>query len=131
MIYEDIAKTFEEYLQAQWVLTPIVFDNAPANLQDREPWVSFRVVPATSENRTIGTGETLKEGFAFLQIFTPLNSGTREGQKLVDEYLALLENKDFLTSSGTLFTLAGDYARVGDEGNGWFLMTSTIRFQAT
>lgn len=133
MTYEDVAGILENFLSGQWISTPIVYDNTSVNLVDRAPWVRFTIQPSTTDNQSIGTDKTIKDGFAVLQIFTPLDTGSREAIRLADEFLALVENREFLAilSQGTLFTYAGEYIRLGDDGNGWYAINATVPFQAT
>jgi hypothetical protein len=129
MTYEEIASLLEQRMADNWVTTTVVvYDNASVDIPDKEPWVRFLITPAVSENRAIGGGETIKEGFVVLQVMVPLNTGSRTAQKAVDDFLVLFENQAL---GNTLFTYSGSYTRVGEDGLGWYVITANVPFQAT
>ena len=127
-LYEDTIAEFEKYMGANWIATPVFYDNAKVEQQDRTPWVRFIVNPLLGVNMALGDRSQI-DGIVVAQIMLPLQVGTRRGYQLADEFNALFENKTFL--NGRIFTYAGDTTRVGDDGHGWFIFSAKVPFQST
>lgn len=125
----DIERAFQMELEANWIATPIVYDNISAPVGS-SPWARFYIVPTLSENMTLGsTNQRInREGEATMDVFVPVGSGSRKAQEIADSFLELFENQIL---DGSLFVYTGIANRIGDSANGWYLVSATINYQAT
>jgi hypothetical protein len=129
MNYADIERVFQTEMEDKWTSTNVVaYDNASIPTV-KEPWVRMTLIPSDSETGSLGPNPiTFRNGLLSLQVFTPLESGSRVAQQLADDFLAIFEHQQY---ENTLFTYSGVATRIGDDGFGWYQLNVLLDFQAT
>ena len=89
-VFELTAKAVETLFKAQWEAgahkdVPLAFANTAFNQPDAAAWVRLTVRFGTGIQASLGSRPLEKvPGVAFLQIFVPKGSGTREAYRMAD-----------------------------------------------
>lgn len=125
-----VRQAFESYLKDYWSYTPVAWDNVPFTAPEKGSWIRPAVVVDFSENVNIGSILNSRErhsGNYIIQLFSPLNEGTGDHTRLIDDMIKLLTNKQI---EQNILTYAGSPRRIGDEGNGWYQSNILIPFTA-
>jgi len=128
MTYEELEQAVQVHFRDNVFSVPVVYDNIAQDIDAKSLWSRLTIEPTTSENLGIGSKRTIKDGNIVLQVFAPIDSGTRASVRVVDEFLALFENTEL---DCLVFFYEGEMIRIGDEGNGWYQLNAEVRFQAT
>ena len=122
MNFSDILIECEKHLTANWLNTTIAFDNSDFNVPD-EPWIRCFLRPIITENAALGGLAKRDYASFWIQVFVPLNTGSGLALDYAAELETLFSN---IVLNGVTF-YAAETQRVGDEGNGWFMMTVNAR----
>jgi len=118
MNFDEIRAVCENRITTNWTNTDIAFDNSNFEVPDGA-WIRCFLSPITTVNASLG-GLSKRDYAAFtMQIFVPLNEGTGLAYQYAAELEELFSN---ISIDGVVFYTA-ETQRVGDEGNGWFMVT--------
>lgn len=118
MNFNSIREVCEKRLSDNWSNTTVSFDNANFEVPT-DAWIRCFLSPITTVNASLG-GLSKRDYAAFnIQVFTPLNDGSGLAYQYAAELEELFSN---ISIDGVVFYTA-ETKRVGDEGNGWFMVT--------
>jgi len=115
MSFDDIREACEDHLATNWSDTTIAYDNVKFDIPT-SAWIRCFLRPVSTENSSIGGLSKRNYASFWIQIFTPLNSGTGLAYDYAEKLEVLFSN---ITLNGIVF-YAAETIRVGDEGNGWY-----------
>ena len=92
--------------------TAVKYDNAPFTVP-AVSWVSIECWDGVSGKKSLGTGPQLRRstGTAFVNIYTPLNKGSKAARDLADAVQVIFRDKQV---SGITFEEA-DVRRIGEQ----------------
>lgn len=131
------ATTFEpieDYLKAQWTMTPLVFENEDWPLPDQPAPLLFVEVFGNFFNQaSIGGGEEVdanlwrEAGQLYGHILIPSGTGSRGARALAQQFVDLFRGQDI----GPLRFLDASIgaSRPGDQDGNYFRMTATIDWE--
>ncbi len=146
--WADERAAIEGYFNTNWgTTTPIRWENIPfiqpgTQNRTRQPWVALFIREATAGKASIGATPLRRSvGTIVVQIFTDLNIGTNLARDYASQVADLWRDVT-ITSVGTtngIIAIGGAHdgafntephiTVVGDEGNGWFMTTVTVRYR--
>lgn len=127
MATDTVYLPVRQFLEANWTLTPLVFDNedGTAAKSGNAYWVYVEIVGDAIEQKSIGTGDPARDrwdedGVLALTIMCPENDGTetarRYARQIVDLFRGLrLDNDSIEFGSASV----GRWAGKSDEGR-WY-----------
>lgn len=110
---EALNIAIENTFNISWgTTTPIRFDNVAFTPPDTS-WVSLEVWDGNSRKASLGTGIQLRRamGTVFIDIFTPLNGGSKPARALADQVSAIF--RDVVVSGITFYE--ADITRIGEK----------------
>lgn len=132
MNFADMRRILETEMQNQWSFSPIVWENAPSNIEN-VPWVRFAIRPATGSTGSLGSKMSINKGFLAIQVFIPIDSGTRMLYEFLDHISDIFENKRYseVFLYGVSVETIGDGVRQIDKIEaGFHQAIATISFDA-
>jgi hypothetical protein len=119
----DIKVSFDTMLQDNWTATPIAFDNTDTYKKGSVPWLNAVLLPSITTNADLN-GLERHYGIYRISVFVPLFSGTKDAYTYAEQLRALFTNQLF----DQIVCYAAEIRRVGDNGNGWFMMNVLVNF---
>ena len=121
--WSSINNAFTNRLSTNWSTTDVAWDNVPYESTEGQEWVRAVLLPVTTENAAMGTAKK-HYGIFWLQVFTPLNSGTGRGYELAEMLDGIFGNSNF----DDVVCYASEITRTGDDGNGWYQTDVKVNF---
>lgn len=128
--FESIRLAIERRL-ASWDGVPVEYDGAPqtpalkAAIDAKEPWVRCTIQYGQSVTAGIGSAPCVRRtGLIMMQIFTPLDRGSRPAALLADSLVPLFE----FYQDGHFETQAMSVQRIG-ESDGWYQYNASTSFR--
>jgi len=126
---KETASKLNEMLTTGWGATsPIAIENIQYQEAEGQPYISTKFIPFTTDNVTISSASNKRkrtEGSLFITIRTP----TGEGIGLAYDYANLISNTmDNKNPLPNLFTYSTKIQRIGDDIDGWFVLTADVPF---
>ena len=122
LYFEDIQNICTEYLSSNWNKTPIAYDNVTYTPVKGQSWIRCGLRPVNSENASIGDNCKRDSALFYIQIFTPVDTGSGKAYQYAKELEILFSNK---VINGVNFYQA-DTNYVGDDGLGWFQLNVLV-----
>lgn len=107
----SVSSAIESYINDNWSVTPIAWENAPFEMPETDPWIRVTVVFHDNSNAGLGSSCVLYQGTIAVQIFTRYDTGTGRAIAIADALIALLQNK--IIENG-IYTFASSIYKVGD-----------------
>jgi len=128
----------ENQFNTSWgTTTPIRFDNVGFTPPSTS-WVSLEVWDGKSNKASLGTGSQMRRttGTVFIDVFTPLNDGSKPARELADQVSAVF--RDVVVSGLTFYE--ANISQIGEKyytnsGTGvpataqWYQMSVAIPFK--
>ena len=121
----EVKVSFDSRLQDNWSTTEIAFDNDDSYEKGSTPWVRAVLIPSLTTNADL-QGLERHYGIYRVSVFVPLNSGTYYAYEYANQIRELFSN----TTIDGIVCYASEIRRVGDDGNGWFMLNVLINFWA-
>ena len=119
----QIKISFDTMLQDNWTTTEIAWDNDDTFAKGSEPWIRAVLIPSLTANADL-QGLERHYGIYTVSVFVPLNSGTGNAYSYANTIRELFSNTTF----DSIVCYAAEIRRIGDDGNGWFMMNVLINF---
>lgn len=94
MSFDSERAAIEGRLKANWTTTSIDYENVEFNPPNDSSWVRLNIINGTSGYRTINNG-IRRPGVIVVQIFAPINEGTKTIKGYADTILAIFQNQTF------------------------------------
>jgi len=120
-----VSEVIETHMSAGWAHTPVAYQNV--QFDDEVPeFVKLHILWTGSRQASMG-GERNKHrffGMAIVQIYVPVNSGTRHADQLAANAVELFITKQF---QGITF-LTPDPVTIGDDGHGKYQVNVNCPF---
>jgi len=98
MSFSTVIRDIEQRIKDNWATTVVAFPNVPLKKKpvSDDHWIRLRVFNDTTNRITIGTpGLHRASGTVVIEIFTPLNKGTRTGFTYGDTLAELFRDAQF------------------------------------
>jgi len=121
-MFEAANTLIEDRLRANWVATPIDWDNVEFNPVRGASFVRLQT-EWTDTNSVSVSGRDRGEGYITLSVFVPANTGTEAVSKMADD-LAAIYNK---WTTGALKFLVGRTVRIGQQEQ-WYRLDVIVPF---
>lgn len=134
--YAGAVAAMRARFEANWIETPIAFQNEAPPEFGTNPWVYFEVIASQSEIRGAGRpGDNvwLTTGHIFVHVFTPEGYGYPESLRLADAAGEIFRARTFYNDAdgAKVICMAPQTdggASDADNGN-WFRVTTAIPFE--
>jgi hypothetical protein len=127
MNHADAAKEVEKRVQDHlWAPSDLAlaFDNVAFKPPSpSKPWLRTTILDAEAVKTDL-VNRYRHPGLVVVQVFVPIQSGTRGGRALADQVASLFRS---VTVSGIFFRTPS-LQRVGDTSDGWFQMNVNVPF---
>lgn len=94
MSFDTERQNIEARLKANWTTTPIAYPNVPFEKPDNSAWVRLNIINGASNYHTMSNG-IRRAGVIVVQIFTPINTGTKTIKGYADTILGIFQNAEF------------------------------------
>lgn len=94
MSFDSERAAIEGRLKANWTTTDIAYQNVKFNPPNDAAWIRLNILNGEAGYRTINNG-IRRPGVIVVQIFTPINTGTKTIKEYADTILAIFQNKTF------------------------------------
>ena len=88
MDYVDVRREIEVYLNTNFTLAPIQFENT--TIDATTEFIALTISDATAEPPAMGSSSTLISGLLTIQIYTELGVGTQRARELYDKLKLML-----------------------------------------
>ena len=120
----------ETFLRANWLTTPLVFENErfppPAS---KTPFVHVEMACNLWDQKTIGSGDPAKErwdeeGTIWLHVMVPTGSGSTQARQWARQLLTLFKGRTLATN----LTFRRASISDGQERGGYWSITATVEF---
>lgn len=118
-------EAIETRFAVQWAgQTPVSYDNSAFNIPQNTPWVRLTILNGESQNASVGTSHLRHIGIISVQVFVPVDSGTRQARLLANSVSTIFDNQRF----------AGIQCRVssiqrGGDQDGWHMTIVNTPFR--
>jgi len=116
MSYAAVQRELETYFTDNWPDTPVVFDNVPKpDINDNNTWVRLTITYSSARQVSMGAGSSnfhRFQGVANVQIFAPLDVGSKPALELADKVVGLFTGNRIGQSQ--MFT--AETQILGDDG---------------
>lgn len=127
MNFHDLKIVCESRLDANWTNTLIAYENVPFTPVEGTAYLNCFLRPVLSQNAALGGLAKRDIASFWIQVFVPLSIGSGLAYQYAGELETLFSN---IQTQGLTFYRA-ETIRVGDEGNGWFLLNVRAQCFAT
>jgi hypothetical protein len=96
MSFENERTEIENRLQANWIDTPVSWENITFNEPNNSPWVRLNILNGATEYRAINYKKRYN-GIINVQIFVPIKTGTTVARQYSDIICSLFDSVIFDT----------------------------------
>lgn len=129
MSFETTRAAITARFKSAWITAslPVAYENQPAPNIDG-PWGRFTVIQGDTDPMQIGGSSTRGTGFIFLQVFLPLNTGTKKATDCADAFAAIFDRASFRSGTTHVACLTTGMADVGERA-GWTQKNIRVQFR--
>lgn len=130
MSFETTRAAITDRFKTAWnnATLPVVYENQPQPSQ-AAAWGRFSVMQGGSDPVAIGAPASKRvTGAVFLQIFLPLNSGTKKAHDCADAFVAIFDQARFRSGSHYFVFDNAGMVDAGERG-GWLQKNVRVQFR--
>lgn len=124
MSYATEANAIRSRFSAAWgTTTPVAWPNVSFTPPSGEPWVRLEILPAGSDQETMGAPGAATfwyDGLVSVQVFTPSNEGDGEARTLAEQVCAIFRS---VQAAGIIYDTPW-ITTSGNDGAGWYQLTT-------
>ncbi len=125
MSFATVSRDIQQRLVDNWASTEIDIDeNVPFNPTNETEWIKLRIFDESTQRINIGMpGIHRNNGTIIVEIYTPLNRGTRTGRAYADSIADIFRDKQFngITCRSASISVPG-------EKEGWWMTVVSVPF---